>query len=79
MDLAETESRTAFVSKERYKLCPGCGNFVGYLEKDVFCMLCGERLLEACPHCQEPVIYPIAKFCPACGQQLVKAKRAELA
>ena len=58
----------------RDKLCPACGNFVGYLEKDVFCMLCGERLTDACPQCHEPIIYPIARFCPSCGEPLVRSK-----
>jgi len=71
---SQQEPHPGFVSKERYKLCPSCGNFVGYQENDIFCMLCGERLADACPRCQEPIIYPIAKFCPACGEALVKPK-----
>ncbi len=70
----EQEPRTGFVSKERYKLCPACGNFVSFLEKDVFCMLCGQRLTDACARCHEPIIYPIAKFCPSCGEPLVRPK-----
>ncbi len=60
------------IQKERYKLCPLCGNFVSFAGKDTFCIVCGTKLLEACPNCSEPVLYPVARFCPSCGQRLVK-------
>lgn len=62
------------LASQRYKLCPTCGNFVAFEEKDVFCMLCGKRLADACPRCHEPITNPIAKFCPACGEPLVRPK-----
>jgi predicted amidophosphoribosyltransferase len=77
MNQLSPDPTSAFVSKERYKLCPACGNFVGFVEKDVYCVMCGERLIDACPRCLEPVIYPIAKFCPACGEHLVLPRAPE--
>ncbi len=64
--------RKSFVEKERYKLCPSCGYFVGYDEAQSYCMICGTRLIEGCPDCLEPIIYPVAKFCPVCGKRLVR-------
>lgn len=57
--------------REHYKLCLQCGNFSHSTEEQIFCMLCGAKLVEKCPCCQEPIYYPTAKFCPACGQLLV--------
>jgi predicted amidophosphoribosyltransferase len=53
--------------KTCYKLCPACGNFTVVGGQDVFCIICGEKLIEECPNCKEPIIYPIAKYCPVCG------------
>ena len=53
--------------KTCYKLCPSCGNFTVSKDEDVFCIVCGEKLIDECPHCKEPIIYPTAKFCPVCG------------
>ncbi len=74
MNQAQNETPSGMVAKARYKLCPSCGNFVGYPEKDTFCTVCGERFIVACPRCREPILYPIARFCPACGQAVVKAR-----
>ena len=52
---------------ERYKLCPSCGNFADFLSSEIYCILCGTRLLDACPECHAPIHYPTAKFCPLCG------------
>jgi predicted RNA-binding Zn-ribbon protein involved in translation (DUF1610 family) len=64
------------VLKERYKLCPSCSYFVHMSEKDVFCILCGEKLIEECLRCREPILYPLTKFCPVCGDQLTKLQRS---
>jgi len=61
-----------FVTKERYKLCPLCGNFAEFSRDQVFCILCGEQLLENCPACYEPILYPTARFCQLCGTALVR-------
>ncbi len=71
-----TDVRKTFVEKERYKLCPSCGYFVGFAEAQSYCMICGARLIEGCPDCLEPIIYPVAKFCPVCGRRLVKGNEA---
>lgn len=57
--------------REQYKLCMQCGNFCHLTEGQAFCMLCGTKLIEKCPGCHEPIFYPTAKFCPACGKVLV--------
>lgn len=59
------------VERERFKLCPNCGNFVGFAEKDVFCIVCGSKYIDECPACREPILYPISRFCPACGGRLM--------
>jgi len=51
-----------------YRLCPSCGNFSGIGENHQFCTVCGEKLIEACLKCGEPIHYPTAKFCPKCGE-----------
>lgn len=65
-----------YVEKERYKLCSVCGNFVSLSEKDQFCVICGAKLIDECPNCREPILYPVARFCPSCGQRLVKLPTA---
>ncbi len=67
-----TEPKISSVEKERYKLCPSCGYFVGFAEAQSYCIICGTRLIEGCPDCLEPIIYPVARFCPVCGKRLVK-------
>jgi hypothetical protein len=59
------------VLRERYRLCPNCGNFCHFDEEQKFCIRCGTKMIEECLQCLEPVIYPTAKFCPACGEVLV--------
>ena len=54
---------------EKFKLCPCCGNFAGFGENERYCIVCGEKLIEACPSCREPIFYPTAKFCPVCGEK----------
>jgi len=54
--------------KDLYRLCPRCGNFVHISQPDVFCIVCGEKLITECRHCGEPIRYPTAKFCPVCGE-----------
>ncbi len=76
MKAVVTEPTRSSVEKERYKLCPSCGYFVGYAEVQSYCMVCGTRLVEACPDCLEPILYPIARFCPVCGGRLVKGNEA---
>jgi predicted amidophosphoribosyltransferase len=70
------ESILGFVAKERYKLCPACGNFVPLSERDTFCTVCGEKLIDECPNCREPILYPVARFCPACGTRVAKPPTA---
>ncbi len=54
---------------ERYKLCPSCGNFADFNSNETYCILCGTKLLDACPECHAPIHYPTAKFCPSCGEK----------
>lgn len=67
-------SKGASVEKERYRLCPACSNFVGFNESHFYCVLCGTQLIDECPNCREPIIYPVALFCPVCGERLVKQR-----
>ncbi len=57
--------------RDRYKLCPSCGNFLPCSARGEYCMVCGEKLIDECPHCKEPILYPTARFCPVCGTSLV--------
>ena len=59
------------VMKDRYRLCPECGNFSHVSLNHIYCTVCGTRLIDRCPGCEEPIIYPTAKFCPVCGEKLV--------
>lgn len=59
------------VKRDRYKLCSNCGNFSHFSEPQDFCMVCGTKFMSACWNCHEPILYPTARYCPACGGQLV--------
>jgi predicted amidophosphoribosyltransferase len=72
IEMAEEDSHAKLVIKTRYKLCPSCRNFVVFSEDQVFCIVCGEKLLEECPTCSEPILYPTARFCQVCGTPLVR-------
>ncbi|CUS96430.1 zinc ribbon domain-containing protein [Candidatus Chrysopegis kryptomonas] len=60
------------VLKDRYMLCPECGNFAHISLGQVYCIVCGAKMIDRCPRCEELIIYPTAKFCPVCGEKLVK-------
>lgn len=60
-----------FVKKVRYKICSSCSNFVSLSDRDTICVICGERLIDKCPNCREPILYPVARFCPACGERII--------
>jgi hypothetical protein len=49
-----------------------CRNFLPYKEQDNYCYLCGTEMIEECPSCKEPIIYPTSAFCPVCGTILIK-------
>jgi hypothetical protein len=59
---------TRKVLKDCYKICPKCGNFTNYLDKNKYCHICGSVFIEQCPECKEPIIYPNSRFCPMCGK-----------
>jgi hypothetical protein len=63
----EKTPEVGFVMKSRYRICPACKNFSHLTEGHVFCMVCGEKMIDKCPQCQEAILYPIARHCPACG------------
>ena len=56
-----------------FKICPNCNYFCNTKEKDKFCPICGEKLLEECSHCKMQIDYPYSKFCKYCGMALRKA------
>ncbi len=58
------------VTDKRYKLCPSCGNFAEFSDKQVYCTICGEGLIAECQKCHEPILYPTARFCSVCGNGL---------
>jgi predicted amidophosphoribosyltransferase len=62
------------VVKSVYKICPDCGNFILYSNKEKFCSVCGKELICKCPNCLEPIIYPVSKFCPVCGTKLNRSE-----
>ncbi len=57
-----------------YALCPVCGNFAHLSERQTFCIVCGEQMINACPQCKTWIYYPTARFCPECGKQLTGEK-----
>jgi len=61
------------VVREKYKICMQCGNFSHFSENVEFCILCGFRLIDECPECREPILYPTALYCPVCGRALRKS------
>lgn len=63
------------IKKEPYKICPNCHNFAPFETNETFCIVCGEKLLDKCPNCSEPIIYPTSTYCPVCGTMLLKQKR----
>jgi rRNA maturation endonuclease Nob1 len=71
MSTSQDMRDTSRVVHDRYRLCGHCGNFSSASEPQTFCMLCGTKLIDACPRCKEPIVYPTARFCPACGERLV--------
>ncbi len=68
----EKSANVGFVMKSRYRICPACKNFSNLTEDHVFCMVCGEKMIDKCPYCQEAILYPIARHCPACGESYGK-------
>jgi rRNA maturation endonuclease Nob1 len=67
----KTNIGTVHVKRDRYKLCSNCGNFSHISEPQEFCMVCGTKFLMECWKCHEPILYPTATYCPACGNRLV--------
>ena len=51
---------------DRFKLCLNCGNFC-HEEEQIYCVVCGKKMIEKCPNCEAPIIYPTGKFCHKCG------------
>ena len=68
------KSSQGSVIKDIYKICPVCSNFLPIKHKDIYCIVCGEKYVTACPQCSEPIIYPVSKFCPVCGTKLENKK-----
>jgi predicted amidophosphoribosyltransferase len=64
------QSSTNKTTKEKYKICPNCDNFTIFSEKMVYCIVCGEEMIDKCPSCKEEIIYPTLIFCPVCGMKL---------
>ncbi len=50
-----------------FQICPGCNYFCSIQESNIFCPYCGEKLMDHCPVCGEPVKTPHADYCPKCG------------
>ncbi len=60
-----------YVSKSRYKVCSSCSNFISVADGDEYCTVCGERFIDSCPNCREPILYPVTRFCPSCGKRII--------
>ncbi len=61
--------------KLRYKVCPSCSRFLPVSATGIFCLACGDKLIDECPRCREPILYPLARHCPVCGEQLTNLER----
>lgn len=68
MTETKAKKKITTVKIEYYKLCPACGNFSNVYEKQDYCIVCGKKLIEKCSNCNEPIIYPTAKYCHKCGK-----------
>ena len=66
------KSLKSSVTKDTYLICPDCDNFLLSAANEKYCSICGGVLLSHCLKCFEPIIYPLAKFCPVCGTILKK-------
>ncbi len=72
MELHKSNTQSNQARRDRYKLCPNCSNFSHISEPQEFCMVCGTKFILECHECHEPILYPTAIYCPACGGKLVK-------
>lgn len=61
----------------RYRICRSCGNFSRVDEGQIYCVVCGEKLIEKCPNCSAPIIYPTGRFCHKCGNEYRARKSVE--
>ncbi len=55
-----------------YRLCQSCGNFSHINENNVFCSVCGNKLIEECPNCKTKIENPTAQYCVKCGERIIK-------
>lgn len=55
-----------------YRICPRCARAVPTSTQERYCLNDGERLLEACPHCQAKFTSPYVRFCGRCGYELAR-------
>jgi len=69
-----TQFAPSLGEEDYYKLCLKCGNFSHINENQIYCAVCGEKLIEACPKCGEKIKNPTAKFCVWCGNKFYESE-----
>lgn len=72
MEFYKSSDQGTRVRRDRYKLCSNCSNFSHFTETQEYCVVCGTKFISECQRCREPILYPTATYCPACGGRLVK-------
>jgi len=75
---AQDTHHSSQVVRDRYKLCPSCGNYSPMSQDHAYCILCGDELIDECHRCHEPIIYPTGRFCPVCGEGLLASNERHL-
>ena len=54
---------------DKYKLCCTCGNFYKDTKEQLYCIVCGGRLIDKCNNCGASIIHPTGKYCHNCGEE----------
>ena len=60
---------------ESYRLCPACGAHEIITVAVLYCREGGEKMIERCQDCLDPIYYPTSRFCPCCRLEYVAGRK----